>query len=87
MHSIGADHTIDYSKENFTQNERRYDLILAANGYHPISDYKRALSPTGTYVASGGSMPQIFQSIVLGPWMSRSGGKKMRNLVAKINQT
>ncbi len=42
--SIGADHVIDYTRENFTQNGRHYDLILAVNGYHPISDYLRALN-------------------------------------------
>ena len=47
VRSIGADHVIDYTQEDFTQNGQRYDLILAANGYHSISDYKRALSPIG----------------------------------------
>jgi len=42
--------------EDFTQNEQRYNLILAANGYHSIWDYKRALSPRGIYVMTGGSM-------------------------------
>ncbi len=42
VRSIGADYVIDYRKENFTQNGQRYDLILAVNGYHPISDYLRA---------------------------------------------
>ena len=45
VRSIGADHVIDYTQEDFTQNGQRYDLILAANGYRSISDYKRALSP------------------------------------------
>ncbi len=49
VRSIGADQVIDYTREDFTQNGQRYDLILAANGYHSISDYKRALSPKGTY--------------------------------------
>ena len=45
VRSIGADHVIDYTHEDFTHNGQRYDLILAVNGYHSISDYKRALRP------------------------------------------
>src|SRR6266542_2288400 len=48
--SITADQVIDYTQEDFTQNGQRYDLILAANGYHPILAYQRALSPQGIYV-------------------------------------
>ena len=84
--SIGADQVIDYTQEDFTQNGQRYDLIIAVNGYHPISDYKRALSPEGIYVCTGGSMAQIFQSMLLGPWMSMTGSKKMGNLAAKSNK-
>ena len=86
VRSIGADRVIDYTKEDFTQNGERYDLIIAANGYHPIADYKRALSPTGIYVHSGGSAAQMFQAMLLGPWMSKSGGIKMGNLMAKPSQ-
>jgi NADPH:quinone reductase-like Zn-dependent oxidoreductase len=84
--SIGADHVIDYTREDFTRSGQHYDLILAANGYHPISDYKRALNPEGVYVCTGGSLTQIFQSMLLGPWMSRTGGKKMGNLARKSDQ-
>src|SRR5512139_3245162 len=78
--SIGADHVIDYTKEDFATNGQQYDLILAANGDRSISDYKRALSPTGVYVQTGGSMIQ-------GPWISMTGSKKMGNMgVAKPNQ-
>jgi NADPH:quinone reductase-like Zn-dependent oxidoreductase len=83
VHSMGADHIIDYTQENFTQNGQRYDLILAVNGYHPISAYKRALSPQGIYVAAGGSMAQIFQAMLLGPFLSMTGRQKMGNLLAK----
>ena len=86
VRSIGADQVIDYTKEDFTQNGQRYDLILAANGYHPISAYKRALSPKGTYVMTGGSMAQLFQAMLLGPWISMTGSKKMGSLMAKPNQ-
>ena len=48
--SIGADHVIDYTREDFAQSGQRYDLILAANAHHSIFDYRRALSPDGIYV-------------------------------------
>ena len=84
--SLGADHVIDYTQEDFTRNGQQYDLILAANGYHSISAYKRALTPKGIYVMAGGSMAQIFQALLLGPWMSITGGKKIGSVSAKANQ-
>jgi NADPH:quinone reductase-like Zn-dependent oxidoreductase len=86
MRSIGADHVIDYKREDFTQNGQRYDLILAANGYHPISAYQRALSPHGIYVTTGGSTTQMFQAMLLGPLLSRNGNQKMGNMLARPNQ-
>ena len=85
--SIGADHVIDYTQEDFTRNQQRYDLIFAINGYHSLLDYKRALSPQGIYVCAGGTMPQFFQAMLLGSLMSRNGGKKMGSMgIAKVNQ-
>ena len=81
VRSIGADHVIDYTQEDFTKNGQRYDLILAANGHHPISAYKRALSPEGIYVMTGGSGAQMFQAMLLGPMISMTGHKKMGNLL------
>ena len=86
VRSIGADHVIDYTQEDFTQNEQQYDLIMAANGYHPISDYKRALSPKGIYVMTGGSGAQMSQAMIQGSWISMTGSQKMGNLLAKPNQ-
>ena len=85
VRSIGADHVIDYTQEDFTQNGQRYDLIMATNGYHSISDYARALSPKGIYVMTGGSGAQMFQAMLLGPWISMTGNKKMGNLLMKPN--
>jgi NADPH:quinone reductase-like Zn-dependent oxidoreductase len=85
VRSLGADHVIDYSKEDFTKNGQQYDLILATAGYRPILDYRRALSPRGIYVATGGAMAQIFQGILLGPFLS-TGGKKMGSMLVEPNK-
>jgi len=86
-HSIGADHVIDYTIEDFTQNGQCYDLIFAVNGYHPLSAYQRALNPQGNYVCAGGALSQIFQAMLLGSWLSRKKGKKMGFMgIAKTNQ-
>jgi NADPH:quinone reductase-like Zn-dependent oxidoreductase len=84
--SIGADHVIDYTKEDFTKSGQHYDLIFAANGYHSLSDYKRALTPKGIYVMAGGSKAQIFQAMLMGSLMSKKGGKKMGGVGAKRSQ-
>ena len=84
--SIGADQAIDYTREDFTQSGQRYDLIIAANAYHLIFDYKRALSPKGIYVMAGGGGAQILQVMLLGPLLSLIGSKKVCNFLAKINQ-
>jgi NADPH:quinone reductase-like Zn-dependent oxidoreductase len=85
--SIGADHVIDYTKKDFTKNGKEYDLILATNGNRSISDYRRALSPKGIYVQTGGSMAQMSQAMLLGPWISMTGSQKMGNMgVAKPNK-
>ena len=86
MRSIGADQVIDYTQEDFTKNEQRYDLILDVAAYHSIFDYKRALSPKGIYVMVGGSSARIFQVSFLGPWISMTGGKKMGLLLHKPNK-
>jgi len=84
--SIGAEHVIDYTKEDFTKNGQQYDVVFAANGYHSLSAYKRALTPKGIYVMAGGSMAQIFQSMLMGSMMSETGGRKMTGVSAKRNQ-
>jgi NADPH:quinone reductase-like Zn-dependent oxidoreductase len=75
--SLGADHVIDYTREDFTQNGQQYDLILAVNGYHPISDYLRALCPQGAYVVAGGSMFQLIQAASNRNRISKTGEQKI----------
>jgi NADPH:quinone reductase-like Zn-dependent oxidoreductase len=91
LRALGADHVIDYTREDFTRNEQRYDLILAVNGYHPIWAYRRALSPTGIFILVGASSTHLFsamlQAMLLGPRMSKTDGQKMSFMgMAKINQ-
>ena len=87
VRSIGADHVIDYNKEDFAQNGQLYDLIIGVNGTHSLSDYKQALNSEGTYVCIGGTVPHIFQSMILGPLMSKKAGKTIKGMGSvKINQ-
>ena len=86
VRSLGADHVIDYTQEDFTKSGQRYDLILSLAGYRSIFDYKRALSPQGIYVSGGGSLAQVYQGMLLGPLISIAGTKKLTFLYAKQDQ-
>jgi NADPH:quinone reductase-like Zn-dependent oxidoreductase len=85
VRSLGADHIIDYKNEDFTKSGQQYDLILAVNGYHPVSDYLNALTPDGTYVVVGGSMAQLFQAASRKKRNSNTGGQKI--VVAALVQS
>ncbi len=84
--TLGADQVIDYTKENFTQSGRQYDLIFAANGYHSLAAYKRALTPRGIYVMAGGKPAQLFEGMLLANWLSEKDGRKLGGVAAKIDQ-
>ena len=73
VHSIGADRVIDYTREDFTQEEAYYDLIFDAVGKSSFSDCKRALSPKGIYVTTAFSPTLAIQ----GWWISMTGNCKM----------
>ncbi len=85
VRSIGADHVLDYTKDDFAATGQRYDLILAANGNRSIWDYKRALRAGGTYVMTGGSNRQLTDALLFGPVLS-IGRQKLGNLLVKPNQ-
>jgi len=74
VRSIGADHVIDYTQEDFTQNEGRYDRIIDIVANRSMSDYMRALSPEGNYVAVAFNPSSMF---------ARGGGKKAGSLVVE----
>ena len=88
VRSIGADHVIDYTREDFTKNGQRYDLIYDAVGNRSVSDYKRALRPQGICVIAGFStLSRLFGHVVLGPLLSMTGNKKIGLMgLAKPNQ-
>ena len=87
MRSLGADQVIDYTREDFTKNGKQYDLILDIAAHHSVFACKRALTPNGSYFAVGGSVATMFQILLLGGWIKRSVGKKIRILAVQSNLT
>ena len=87
--SIGADHVIDYTREDFTQSGQRYDLIMGANAYHSTFEYRRALSQDGIFVGAGGgsqSLPSMLLGMLLQSLLSLVGRKKMCGFMANVNK-
>jgi NADPH:quinone reductase-like Zn-dependent oxidoreductase len=85
MRSLGADHVIDYTREDFTKTGKQYDLILDVVAHRSAFAYKRALRPNGSYFLTGGSVATIFQILLLGPWIRGTTGKNMRILAVQPN--
>jgi NADPH:quinone reductase-like Zn-dependent oxidoreductase len=79
LRSIGADHVINYTQEDFTQGAQRYDLIFDIVANQSVADYTRVLTPDGIYVACAFNATSLF----LGPLLSMSGDKKVKSLVHK----
>jgi NADPH:quinone reductase-like Zn-dependent oxidoreductase len=85
LRSIGADHVIDYTQEDFTRSGQQYDLILDVVASRSIFDYKRALNPKGVFVMVGGTGVAILQAFLLGPLISTTGSQKMGIVMWKPN--
>lgn len=86
IRTSGADHAIDFTKENFIKGGKKYDLIVDVIAYRSLFDYKRLLNPGGAYVMVGGSLKRIFQLMFMGPLISSAGNNKMGLLMHKANK-
>ena len=86
LRSLGFDHVIDYSRDDFTKTGLSYDVILDVKTSRSPSAYARALKPNGTYVTVGGSAPRLVQCLVFGRWTARTRSKHIRILALKQNQ-
>jgi NADPH:quinone reductase-like Zn-dependent oxidoreductase len=86
MRSLGADHVIDYTREDFTKNGKQYDFVLDLIAYRSALAYARALKPNGSYYAVGGSVATFLQFFLIGPWIRRASGKKVRLLAVQRNR-
>ena len=74
--SLGARRVLDYRKEDFTRTGERYDWIVDVMGFHSLFDCRRALTPNGRYRMLGGASGRAMQTLLLGPLLSRPGGKQ-----------
>jgi NADPH:quinone reductase-like Zn-dependent oxidoreductase len=83
MRSLGADHVIDYTREDFTRNGCSYDLILDLAAHRPAFAYKGSLRPGGRYLYVGGSVATLLQVLLIGPVIGRAEGKKIRLLAVR----
>jgi NADPH:quinone reductase-like Zn-dependent oxidoreductase len=86
LRALGADHVIDYAREDFTKTGKQYDMILDLIAHRPAFAYLRALKPNGRYYFVGGSVGTLFQILLLGPLMSWGTGKHVRLLAVQPNR-
>ena len=86
VRSIGADHVIDYTREDYTRNGQRYDLILDVTAHRSIFAYERALSSGGHYVLVGGSTAALIQVLLLGGLMPITRNKTLSLLMHAPNK-
>ena len=86
VRSLGADHVVDYTREDFTRNRQTYDLIIDVMAFHSLFDCRRSLKHDGRYVMLGGASSRTMQGILLGPVISLLSSKKMGILILKVNR-
>ena len=80
MTSLGADHFIDYKKEDCTKSDKKYDLVLDLIAAHSVFEYKKILAEKGVYLLVGGELPYIFKALFFGGIISLFSKKTMKIL-------
>jgi NADPH:quinone reductase-like Zn-dependent oxidoreductase len=85
LRSLGVDHVVDHTRQDFTKMGKQYDLILDLIAHRSVFAYRRALKPDGTYFFVGGSVATLFQILFLGPWIRRISGRNVRILMVPQN--
>ncbi len=82
---LGADHVINYRKEDFLKSGKRYDVIIDTAIQQPVMNYRNSLTQKGAHIVIGGSIPKLFQAMFLSPFVTKKGGRKLKaiNSVAK----
>lgn len=86
MRSLGADHVIDYTQEDFTKKRNHYDLIIDVIAHRSVFAYARALRPAGTAFFVGGSVATLLQILLIGPLINRATGKNLKVLMVPQNR-
>ena len=91
VRSIGADQVIDYTREDFTDGRRRWEVIVDTAGRRPLAHLRRALTGKGTLVIVGGDgggpwTGGFFRGVLRAPLLSLLVGQKLVGLNAKVNQ-
>ena len=91
VRSLGADDVIDYTREDFADGSRRWDVIVDTAGRRPLSQLRRALTPKGTLVIVGGDgggrwTGGFFRGMLRAPVVSLFVGQRLRGLATKIKQ-
>jgi NADPH:quinone reductase-like Zn-dependent oxidoreductase len=86
LRSVGFDHVIDYTREDFTGSGKLYDLIVDVKTNRSVFDYCRVLSPNGIYVTAGGNMDRLLQALLLAPYIFRTTKKRIRIVMLKTNK-
>jgi NADPH:quinone reductase-like Zn-dependent oxidoreductase len=91
VRSLGADDVIDYTREDFTDGSRRWDVIIDTAGRRPLSELRRALTPKGTLVIVGGDgggrwTGGFFRGMLRGPVVSLFVGQRLRGLATKVKR-